>query len=379
MLCPSCGNENPEGVRFCIQCGAQMPVTTIQPKETPRRNQSPPLSSSGLFPIYRYFRVILIVVLLAGPLGGFLYWWGKYGRFQVALRNADTIDDPIERTIAKCKVVMDLFKAGAHNQAEQSLSKIIQEVQKFDSIPEKFISLCHCIKTAYLINNKKLAYNLLGELMNSIEHIEDIKDKIHIRCQVVNLLLPLLGYVYCRYLLSKCLKETEQIPDAAQMVDTLCEIAEGYLALNDIRTSQRLVKQAESVPKNKLKTFFDYYIVDTAVSTAKLSIITYEAKIKQSVPIIIFPINGINTNLTPILKMQVKEEIGFIRYEVQMRKESEIRIFLTDINWSGVETSYTIPSNKALSPGKWVWKARIIWLDGTKGPWSEEQTFVAKP
>lgn len=65
MLCPSCGNENPEGVRFCIQCGAQMPVVPVKPKETPTPIQPPTSFPSGVLPAYRPFGIVFAVVYCA--------------------------------------------------------------------------------------------------------------------------------------------------------------------------------------------------------------------------------------------------------------------------------------------------------------------------
>jgi predicted amidophosphoribosyltransferase len=31
MLCPSCGKDNPDGMRFCVHCGARLATTVEQP------------------------------------------------------------------------------------------------------------------------------------------------------------------------------------------------------------------------------------------------------------------------------------------------------------------------------------------------------------
>jgi len=65
MLCTNCGNKNPEGVKFCIQCGVQIPTAPAPPKEIPPPIQYPTPYLSGLLPAYRPFGIVFAVVYSA--------------------------------------------------------------------------------------------------------------------------------------------------------------------------------------------------------------------------------------------------------------------------------------------------------------------------
>jgi hypothetical protein len=84
MRCPNCKNDNPNGFRFCLQCGEDLGEPTIvQRPETVTRVQVPlesdapfPATRRGNFWIYSLLAAslaALLIIALLG-LGGFLYF-----------------------------------------------------------------------------------------------------------------------------------------------------------------------------------------------------------------------------------------------------------------------------------------------------------------
>lgn len=73
MLCPSCGKDNPDGVRFCVHCGARLATTVEQPVESPPGVMPQPSTFTGVLPAYRPFGIVFIVVWM---IGSALTWLG---------------------------------------------------------------------------------------------------------------------------------------------------------------------------------------------------------------------------------------------------------------------------------------------------------------
>jgi len=73
MLCPSCGKDNPDGVRFCVHCGTRLVTTVEQPVES-LPTETPQLPTlTGTLPAYRPFGIVFIVVW---TFGSALTWLG---------------------------------------------------------------------------------------------------------------------------------------------------------------------------------------------------------------------------------------------------------------------------------------------------------------
>ncbi len=73
MLCPSCGKDNPDGVRFCVHCGTRLVTTMEQPVESPP-DAMPQLSTlTEVLPAYRPFGIVFTVVW---TFGAALTWLG---------------------------------------------------------------------------------------------------------------------------------------------------------------------------------------------------------------------------------------------------------------------------------------------------------------
>src|SRR3954451_15756127 len=54
MLCPSCGHENPEGAKFCSQCGSRLPAEQSRPVEAATEPAAPSHVGDGRYVIGRF-------------------------------------------------------------------------------------------------------------------------------------------------------------------------------------------------------------------------------------------------------------------------------------------------------------------------------------
>jgi len=71
MVCKVCGNENPEGVRFCEGCGVELVPENPPPPETPEQSSvSQPPSPSAFRPARLVFKRFGALTNESIPLGG---------------------------------------------------------------------------------------------------------------------------------------------------------------------------------------------------------------------------------------------------------------------------------------------------------------------
>jgi len=62
MLCPSCGKDNPDGMRFCVHCGTRLATAVEQFVESPPEAMQQIPAFTGTLPAYRPFGIVFIVV-----------------------------------------------------------------------------------------------------------------------------------------------------------------------------------------------------------------------------------------------------------------------------------------------------------------------------
>ena len=93
-------------------------------------------------------------------------------------------------------------------------------------------------------------------------------------------------------------------------------------------------------------------------------------------PILLSPVDKIIVSSNPTFKIIANDLDGDkVRFEIELIKDSEKKIFTTDFVDSRVEAIFTVPSDQALLEGQWSWRARAIDSRGETGEWSETRTI----
>ncbi len=112
---------------------------------------------------------------------------------------------------------------------------------------------------------------------------------------------------------------------------------------------------------------------------------TFTVNQVPNVPEIIEPKDDVVVSPTPTFKFTTSDpDRDQVKFEIEVTKGSEQRIFKTGFFASGQEATFTVPSDQALAEGQWTWRARAIDSQGAASGWSNTLTFtvqtqVAKP
>lgn len=76
MKCPSCGNENENGIKFCSLCGAKMPIEEAQAQQDqPQIMQQEQKVSNE--PVYKKTWFVIVMLIFFFPVGVVLMWLYK--------------------------------------------------------------------------------------------------------------------------------------------------------------------------------------------------------------------------------------------------------------------------------------------------------------
>lgn len=119
MLCPNCNSNNPDGTKFCSNCGTPLqPVSNIPPQQLNYNpNQKPPK-----VPFYKKTWLIVLACIFLPPVGIALMWIAGKPKKKV-LR--------IILTVILAFYTIGLFGSSASKKAEP-IDSTVQQVQKDD-------------------------------------------------------------------------------------------------------------------------------------------------------------------------------------------------------------------------------------------------------
>jgi hypothetical protein len=96
-----------------------------------------------------------------------------------------------------------------------------------------------------------------------------------------------------------------------------------------------------------------------------------------SIPTLLSPADRAAVSPTLTFKLKSEDPDGDqVKFEIEVTKGSEKKTFTTGFVASGLEATFTVPSDQALSEGQWSWRARAIDSKGAASDWSNVQAFI---